>query len=259
MQGAIKRDAHEFGLHVRQGGWRLGLLVARNVEKGIGTGGGGTDGSHRRKREGEKVSAAEFARLSGTSADRVLRYLVAWNNAADAGHVKHGDELAPGVADEGIDVESLPDWADFYPPQYADRMRRAGQQAARERPEEIADALRRAPEAAATVVVNVLKDEAVRAAIVSTPKGRAAADKLRTTFGDADQRVSVVGAGPEERELDGPLFRAAIALHRARTLMDTNGVRSIVDVGQVREALEQMADDVAALVAGVNEHAEAKS
>jgi hypothetical protein len=28
---AITADATEFGNHMRQGGWRLGLLVARNV------------------------------------------------------------------------------------------------------------------------------------------------------------------------------------------------------------------------------------
>jgi hypothetical protein len=75
----VQQDAREFGLHVRQGGWRLGLLVARNVEKGKGEGGGGTDGSHRRDRDSdEKVSARKFASVAGTSHDRVLRYLDAW-------------------------------------------------------------------------------------------------------------------------------------------------------------------------------------
>jgi hypothetical protein len=36
-----------------------------------------------------KVTAAEFARLSDTTADRVLRYLAAWERAADAGLVSH--------------------------------------------------------------------------------------------------------------------------------------------------------------------------
>jgi hypothetical protein len=32
MEPTTELDAREFGIHVRQGGWRLGLLVARNVE-----------------------------------------------------------------------------------------------------------------------------------------------------------------------------------------------------------------------------------
>lgn len=71
-------SAAEFGVHVRQGGWRLGLLVARCVE---------VDKGHGQTRNvagatfDAKVSAREFARLSSTTADRVLRYLKAWDRA----------------------------------------------------------------------------------------------------------------------------------------------------------------------------------
>lgn len=65
------------GQHVKLGGWRLGLLVARNVEKG-------TPG-----RPSENVpigtfkrSAREFAELAGVGKNKVLRYLEAWNRAA---------------------------------------------------------------------------------------------------------------------------------------------------------------------------------
>ena len=34
VTAAIELDAHEFGLHLKQGGWRLGLLVARDVNRG---------------------------------------------------------------------------------------------------------------------------------------------------------------------------------------------------------------------------------
>ena len=48
---------------------RLGLLVARNVEAGTGTGG---NPSVPRGTDDGKVSARQFANTSGTSADRVL-------------------------------------------------------------------------------------------------------------------------------------------------------------------------------------------
>ena len=69
-------DAQEYGLHVKQGGWRLGLLVARSVEKGTA--------AHRpvSRETGEKVSAREFAEQSGASPARVLRHLDAWERAS---------------------------------------------------------------------------------------------------------------------------------------------------------------------------------
>lgn len=67
------------GQHVKLGGWRLGLLVARNVEAGAGNG---------RPRKGAKtltnvkVSANRFAQTAKVSTPKVLRYLEAWNRAA---------------------------------------------------------------------------------------------------------------------------------------------------------------------------------
>lgn len=81
-QSLVEKDAREFGQHVKLGGWRLGLLVARNVEKGSG------DGVNAAYREGvttvtpSKVSARRFAETAGVSAPKVLRYLDAWNRAA---------------------------------------------------------------------------------------------------------------------------------------------------------------------------------
>jgi hypothetical protein len=106
VDGQVKADAQEFGRHVKQGGWRLGLLVARNVEKDNGHGG--------RKRNDRKVSAARFAQMSGTSAPRVLRYFDAWEKAADQRVVAHAVELVPGQEVRGLDVEKLPSWEDFF-------------------------------------------------------------------------------------------------------------------------------------------------
>lgn len=107
---SYKTDAHEFGLHVRQGGWRLGLLVARNVEPGTGSG-DRTDLEPRHDRA--KVSATQFAEASGTSKTRVMRYVTAWEKAAKAGLVPHAAELKHGQ-NLDLDAAKLPEWSQFY-------------------------------------------------------------------------------------------------------------------------------------------------
>lgn len=109
MNDQIKADAKEYGRHVRQGGWRLGLLVARCVEKS-------RPGPVRHDRDDPRVSASEFARIAGGgdgATNRVLRYLDAWNKAAEAGIVPDVSKLNPGV-DPRIDWEALPEWSGFY-------------------------------------------------------------------------------------------------------------------------------------------------
>lgn len=108
---SIVTDAREFGLHVKQGGWRLGLLVARNVDY---AGNGRPSNAKLRDREvSGKVSADGFATESDTSADRVLRYLKAWNKAADAGLVPHSDDLHPGDELDQIDFDAI-NWNSYY-------------------------------------------------------------------------------------------------------------------------------------------------
>jgi hypothetical protein len=110
MDAVIEQDAREFGLHVQQGGWRLGLLVARNVEKGKT---GGVGGGAISTENALKVTATDFAGEASTSAARVLRFLKAWDKAAAAGHVPYAANLSPGSEVE-LNAEKLPGWEDFY-------------------------------------------------------------------------------------------------------------------------------------------------
>jgi hypothetical protein len=90
----IEIDAKEFGEHVRNGGWRLGLLVARNVELDSGTG-ERTDLGQNRPRL--KISSRAFARQADNiSKNTVTKYLNAWNLAAADGHVPSSSALSPG-------------------------------------------------------------------------------------------------------------------------------------------------------------------
>jgi len=114
---AIDADAREFGHHMRQGGWRLGLLVARSVAPGKGHG-GDRKSDQRFDRNVEidtKVSASEFANLSGTSAKRVMAHLRAWNKAAKDGHVPHSSELEPGQELPNLHADRIyAEWGDYY-------------------------------------------------------------------------------------------------------------------------------------------------
>ncbi|NGO69436.1 hypothetical protein [Streptomyces boncukensis] len=103
-EDAVRRDAREFGAFARTGGWTFALKVARSVRPG-GVPAQQADGAE------PKVSAKEFARLAGCSAERVMRFWRAWDRAADDGVVPVFEALAPGV-----DVE-LPDadvWLGYY-------------------------------------------------------------------------------------------------------------------------------------------------
>jgi len=89
-------DAREFGRYVRQGGWRLGLLVARNCGAGQG-----------------KVPVAQFAIEARIGTSTVSLYLRAWELAANENLVPHAVTLSP-TAEPVLDTTSLPDWRRFY-------------------------------------------------------------------------------------------------------------------------------------------------
>ncbi|MFG2886218.1 hypothetical protein ACGFYV_28620 [Streptomyces sp. NPDC048297] len=100
LSDLVARDAREFGVYARTGGWAFALMVARSVRPGGQAAG-----------ETPKVSAKEFADLAGCSAERVMRYYKAWDRAADDGLVPLFEALEPGQ-----DVE-LPDadvWLTYY-------------------------------------------------------------------------------------------------------------------------------------------------
>jgi len=103
------QNAVEFGRHEKFGGWALGLLVACSVEPDAGQG----RRQPRNDRSEVKISATEFARRSGTSHPRVLRYYEAWERAADKRIVPRASRLKP----DDVDNYNLPEgyeWNDHY-------------------------------------------------------------------------------------------------------------------------------------------------
>lgn len=98
----IDKDAAEFGQHFKQGGWRLGLLVARSVKSSTGSG-ARSDLEH----VPGKVTTSEFAKKSGIG-DRSIRfYYKAWELAADDGMVHHAKDLSPGDEDASLDYDEI--------------------------------------------------------------------------------------------------------------------------------------------------------
>ncbi|MER5451589.1 hypothetical protein ABT052_36455 [Streptomyces sp. NPDC002766] len=100
LSDLVARDAREFGVYARTGGWAFGLMVARSVRPG----GQGAD-------ETPKVSAKEFAELAGCSPERVMRYYKAWDRAADDGLVPHFEALAPG---QEVELPDADVWLGYY-------------------------------------------------------------------------------------------------------------------------------------------------
>lgn len=96
----VARDAREFGVYARTGGWTFGLMVARSVRPGGQPAG-----------ETPKVSAKEFAALADCSPERVMRYYKAWDKAADDGVVPHFEALVPG---QEVELPGADLWLTYY-------------------------------------------------------------------------------------------------------------------------------------------------
>ncbi|MGW7404729.1 hypothetical protein ACWGI9_13520 [Streptomyces sp. NPDC054833] len=215
LSDLVARDAREFGVYARTGGWAFGLMVARSVRPG----GQGAD-------ETPKVPAKEFAELAGCSAERVMRYYKAWDRAADDGLVPHFEALAPGQ-----EVE-LPD-ADVWLGYYVSRS-----SAASERGTAIAEAAE-AEGIRPTKALEVAENPtALRAAILADPSTARAA------------RTALLDRVREDPDLQAELARDVVrtddlkkAVASENRSADRIGyVRQIAESGQIRTPAGQTVD-----------------
>lgn len=93
----IEIDLKELSEHVRNGGWRLGLLVARSVEIGAGHGGDRrTNQASFLTLDEYKISLGAASSKTGISRNTVKKYLESWDMAATDGIVPPSSELTPG-------------------------------------------------------------------------------------------------------------------------------------------------------------------
>ncbi|MES5820072.1 hypothetical protein [Streptomyces sp. RG80] len=215
LSDLVARDAREFGVYARTGGWTFGLMVARSVRPG----GQGAD-------ETPKVSAKEFAELAGCSPDRVMRYYKAWDRAADDGLVPHFEGLTPGQ-----EVE-LPD-ADVWLSYYVSR-----NSASSERGTAIAEAAE-AEGIRPTKALEVAENPtALRAAILADPSTARAA------------RQALLDRVREDPELQAELARDVVRTDDLKKAVATESrsvdridyVRQIAESGQIKTPAGQLVE-----------------
>ncbi|MFE7840013.1 hypothetical protein ACFU53_29345 [Streptomyces sp. NPDC057474] len=223
----VARDAREFGVYARTGGWAFALKVARSVRPGGETAG-----------ETPKVSAKQFAELAGCSPERVMRYYKAWDKAADDGMVPHFEALAPG---EEIDLPDSDVWLSYYSSRSsATSDRGAAITAAAE-----AEGIR--PTKALEVAEN---PTALRAAILADPSTAQAArtallDRLKE---DPSLQTELARDIARTDELKKAVANETQAASRI------GYVRQIVENGQVKTPAGQVIDATAELRAEAERH-----
>lgn len=90
---SIEDNAAAFGRYF-EGGWQLGLYVARSVHKQSGVG-----RPPKSEQVRNKVSCARFAGLAGVSERTVQLYYDAWQLAAEGGRCTPVEQLSPDDED----------------------------------------------------------------------------------------------------------------------------------------------------------------
>ncbi|WP_053659910.1 hypothetical protein [Streptomyces sp. MMG1121] len=220
LSDLVARDAREFGVYARTGGWAFALMVARSVRPGGQAAG-----------ETAKVSAKEFAQLADCSPERVMRYYKAWDRAADDALVPHFETLQPGQ-----DVE-LPD-ADVWLGYYVSRNSATSERGTAIAEAAAAEGIR--PTKALEVAEN---PTALRAAILADPSTARAA------------RAALLDRLREDPELQAELARDVVRTDDLKKAVATESrsadrigyVRQIAESGQIRTPAGQTVDAPAEL------------
>ncbi|MGW4518501.1 hypothetical protein ACWEO4_42880 [Streptomyces sp. NPDC004393] len=223
----VVRDAREFGVYARTGGWAFALKVARSVRPGGEPAG-----------ETPKVSAKRFAELAGCSPERIMRYYKAWDKAADDGLVPHFEILVPGQ-----DIE-LPDsdvWHSYYTARSSASSERGTAIAAAAEAEGIR------PTKALEVAEN---PTALRAAILADP---ATARAARSALLDRLREDPVLQTELARDVARTDELKKAVATE-SRAADRIGYVRQIVENGQVKTPAGQTIDAPAELRAEAERH-----
>ncbi|MFD7323031.1 hypothetical protein ACFV9D_18370 [Streptomyces sp. NPDC059875] len=224
---AIVRDAREFGVYARTGGWAFALKVARSVRPG----GQAAEGS-------DKVSAKAFAELAECSPERVMRYYKAWDMAADDGLVPQFEALVPGA---DIELPEADVWLSYYSSRSsASSVRGHAITAAAE-----AEGIR--PTKALEVAEN---PTALRAAILADP---GTAEAARGALLDRMKEDPALQTGMARAIARTDELKKAVA-GEAKAADRIGYVRQIVEKGQIRTPAGQTVEAPAALRAEAERH-----
>jgi hypothetical protein len=116
----VDDDAREFGQHVKQGGWRLGFLVARCCDPSSKGGRPPKEENRPQVNSSGKVSLREFAAKAGVSPAQISYCYKAWQLAAEDGHCAPAEQLSPEDEDgsredlEEDDEHTRESWLTYY-------------------------------------------------------------------------------------------------------------------------------------------------
>ncbi|MFF7189986.1 hypothetical protein ACFZAR_33205 [Streptomyces sp. NPDC008222] len=223
----VIRDAREFGVYARTGGWAFALKVARSVRPGGEPAG-----------ETPKVSAKRFADLAGCSPERIMRYYKAWDKAADDGLVPHFEILVPG---QDIELPDSDAWLSYYTARSSATSERGTAIAAAAEAEGIR------PTKALEVAEN---PTALRAAILADP---ATARTARAALLDRLREDPVLQTELARDVARTDELKKAVATE-SRAADRIGYVRQIVENGQVRTPAGQTIEAPAELRAEAERH-----
>ncbi|MFF8837109.1 hypothetical protein [Streptomyces sp. NPDC015130] len=229
LDPVVVRDARDFGIYARTGGWAFALKVARSVRPG---------GQHAEGTAATKVSAKAFAELAGCSPERVMRYYKAWDMAADDGLVPQFEVLVPG---EDVELPDADVWLSYYTSRNsASSVRGQAISAAAE-----AEGIR--PTKALEVAEN---PTALRAAILADPGTAEAARGALLDRMKEDPALQTEMARAIARTDD---LKKAVA-SEAKAADRIGYVRQIVENGQIRTPAGQTVEAPAELRAEAERH-----
>jgi hypothetical protein len=211
------RDIQAWAALDKSGSWWLAFFVACQVRSPKA---GTAEDGHRKTTS--KIPASEFARRAGTSPERVLRYLRAWDAAHAAGAVPlSAGDLYPGH--EAVDLPPADDWTLYYSSRRSASTDRGALISAAAETEGIR------PTKALEVAEN---PTALRAAILGDPKTADAA------------RAALKALTAEERRSEHLDYVRQVA----------EGGKAQVSSGQLIELPEQIRAEVSEQLAAVTEH-----
>ncbi|MBP5877381.1 hypothetical protein PV382_06355 [Streptomyces scabiei] len=239
-EDSLNADIQEFAAHERKGGWARALLIARRVTPRTGQG-RRTDRQpfSDPKKVHRRVSALEFSRRSGVSAQRVLAFHEAWERAAADGIVRPSAELAPDVEVKLPDEDAIAFFGDngYY--------RSYGGHLKKERRQAIENEAERAGVKPTSSIFIAGHPAALTAAVVADATSRSAAQKGLEEFNRRQEQAqgedravaASQAAGERERHLDSQKIPATVETPPddcARDAETTEVVRAVRAVSKER-------------------------
>jgi hypothetical protein len=218
--GDLDSDIELFTVVEKRSGWLRGLLVARRVnpEK--------SSIHPERPNDGfTRISAAEFARRTGTARERVVAMWNAWERAANDGIVPHAEDLTPEMEVDIPDEGEVPWFGENgYYRSYEARMQGSDRRKALEEESERAGIKPTDP------IYVAHRTKAMQVAILADPKVREAAEDA---LGEVRRRETEATAVSESK-------KAQEYIRQAQDRMGKNPVADLDRADEERQFTDRL-------------------